>query len=199
MAARLEVERQGLWPPWQGPTLPMNMPPEVQEILTDQEYQATKMEFDRLMEATVLPKRTMYALLFFPIFALVVIGAVTALQSMQAEMSGTGISLLGAAFGAVFIAVALFNAGRRQMRNISTRRQFAYTHFVAHMNASFPHTQWELNQELGPSNISFMVVRTGATLPATVVSVVDAGSTMPVVTAVVVGTAVPAETNENNA
>ena len=131
-------------------------------------------------------------------------------------MSGTGISLLGAAFGAVFIAVALFNAGRRwvtwdsggeifvqaaenstcwwgQMRNISTRRQFAYTHFVAHMllgqqgscslmittytfpkfechdefsfqlglllgvvvrnmtacsrNASFPHTQWELNQD----------------------------------------------------
>ena len=81
----------------------------------------------------------------------------------------------------------------RQMRNISTRRQFAYTHFVAHMllgqqgscslmittytfpkfechdefsfqlglllgvvvrnmtacsrNASFPHTQWELNQD----------------------------------------------------
>lgn len=110
--------------PRQGPTLPANMPPEVQQILTDQEYQAacffpvtrmlwdkaftgglrlqpilhnksmigymkvksgrpnfwklqiknmpwemdsreaTKMEFDRLMEATVLPKKTMFLGIF---------------------------------------------------------------------------------------------------------------------------------------
>lgn len=65
------------------------------------------------------------------------------------------------------------------------KRQRYYHHFVSGVNANFPQTCWELNEDEGASNVSFRVVETGAATQAAT----------PVVAAEVVG----ATTQSDNA
>ncbi|CAL1162498.1 unnamed protein product [Cladocopium goreaui] len=191
MASTVEVENQGPWPFWIPPTLSSNMPAGLQGVLSSQEYQAIKSYFDQTLASTAVSKVTLAALVGVPLIAISVTWGITLVQSSQGENQ----SMMGLIFTAVFslfIGISTFSTFTRSMRSMKQRRNNAYHIFVAQTNQNFPQTHWAI-QEFG-ARISFTVVPTGATLPA-VVSDAVVGATVPVVAAVVVGSA---ETNEGN-
>lgn len=169
------------------------MPAGLQGVLSSQEYQAIKSYFDQTLASTAVSKVTLAALVGVPLIAISVTWGITLVQSSQGEQQ----SMIGLIFTAVFsmfIGISTFSTFTRSMRSMKQRRNNAYHIFVAQTNQNFPQTHWAI-QEFG-ARISFTVVPTGATLPAAVVSdAVVVGATVPVVAAVVVGSA---ETNEGN-
>ncbi|CAL1149280.1 unnamed protein product [Cladocopium goreaui] len=197
MASTVEVENQGTWPPWIPPTLSSNLPVGLQGVLSPQDYQAIKSNFDQMLAPTAVNKRTMVAFLVVPLIVLSIILVTTLVQFYQGEQQMT--VYIGGGFGTFFLVTSVFSALQRHIREMKRRRDNAYNSFVTQMNQNFPQTQWEI-QEFESRGliglISFTVVPTGATLPAAIVSDgVAPGATVPVVAAVVVGSA---ETNEGN-
>eukprot|EP00435_Cladocopium_sp_Y103_P051873 s272_g16.t1 len=194
MASTVEVDNQGPWLLWIPPTLSSNLPVGLQGVLSAQDYQAIKGNFDQIMAPTAVNKRTMVALLVIPLIVISLVSVTALVQFFQGEQEM--VVFIGAAVGVVFLGTSVFSALQRHIREMKLRRSNAYSTFVTQMNHNFPQTQWEIQEFGSRGHISFTVVPTGATLPAAVVSDgVAPGVNVPVVAAVVVGSA---ETNEGN-
>eukprot|EP00438_Fugacium_kawagutii_P007018 Skav233754 [mRNA] locus=scaffold1792:307263:319705:- [translate_table: standard] len=179
--ASVTVEAQDFDPPWDPVMLAAQMPKELQELLTEQDYQAIKNEFDKGLKQLVFTQESMMGFGAFMVFSiLALIGSLVAAVITIGTESLVWFLIFGVLMLAFVCAAGYYRYHKWKEQLVSQRRR-QYEKFLAEVNANFPQMRWELNEENGASNVSFNVLAAKGVAQATV----------PVVAAVVVGASPP--------